>query len=453
MFGGGETSTGAPKIVYPLDGSMHPHNITDVTVQWQGTGAGQPIVYRLRFSNGAETLSIYTACSTVECVFVVPPALWRGMAAANRDADVTITVSAAGDGTRVPTSAPIKIRFSPDPVLGGLYYWSTEQKTIFRLTFGDRKAKPFYTSSVCPGCHTVSRDGSRIVWLDTRFGPASVGQGEQMIQSSPTDSRPLNPPGLRAPNTFHPTAINRDGSRFIATDGRVLYLHDSVTYKQISEGAPTGRPADRFIQFMEWSPDEQTLVVTVGQQAIPGLILGGVSEIALVPFNGGKFGALKTLVPAASGQLNYYPSWSPDGKWIVFVSAPSGPGLTSYDNKNGRLRLIATNGGTIYDLGRASQAIGNHTSWPKFSPFSQLGGKLLFVSFSSKADYGFLLPNSKQPDSDVEAWKSQLWFAAIDLRRLPEGDPSWAPIWLPFQSVDQSNHLPYWTEVVPEIVQ
>jgi hypothetical protein len=53
----------------------------------------------------------------------------------------------------------------------------------------------------------------------------------------------------------------------------------------------------------------------------------------------------------------------------------------------------------------------------------------------------------------VEAWKSQLWFAAIDLRRLTEGDPSWAPIWLPFQSVDQSNHLPYWTEVVPEIVQ
>jgi hypothetical protein len=44
--------------------------------------------------------------------------------------------------------------------------------------------------------------------------------------------------------------------------------------------------------------------------------------------------------------------------------------------------------------------------------------------------------------------RAQLWFAAVDLRRLSTGDPSWAPLWLPFQEVDQSNHIPLWTEVI-----
>jgi len=44
--------------------------------------------------------------------------------------------------------------------------------------------------------------------------------------------------------------------------------------------------------------------------------------------------------------------------------------------------------------------------------------------------------------------RPQLWLAAVDLRRLGEGDPSWAPVWLPFQEVSQNNHLPFWTEAL-----
>ncbi len=129
----------------------------------------------------------------------------------------------------------------------------------------------------------------------------------------------------------------------------------------------------------------------------------------------------------------------------MFTSAAqtpvSPPFLGTYDNLFGRLRLIAASGGPIYAPRAASQKENTTTSWPKFSPFTQLGGQLLFIGFSSKADYGFLLRNSV-------AANSQLWLAAIDLRKLATGDPSWAPIWLPFQEVTQSNHLPYWTEAI-----
>jgi hypothetical protein len=93
----------------------------------------------------------------------------------------------------------------------------------------------------------------------------------------------------------------------------------------------------------------------------------------------------------------------------------------------------------VYELGRATQGAGNTVSWPKFTPFSQLGGQLLFVTYSSNADYGFVVRGKSTP---------QLWMAAIDLRRLAAGDPSWAPVWLPFQEPDQNNHLPFWTEAL-----
>ena len=36
----------------------------------------------------------------------------------------------------------------------------------------------------------------------------------------------------------------------------------------------------------------------------------------------------------------------------------------------------------------------------------------------------------------------------VDLRNL-RPDPSYAPVWLPFQRLTERNHLGYWTEQVP----
>jgi hypothetical protein len=69
----------------------------------------------------------------------------------------------------------------------------------------------------------------------------------------------------------------------------------------------------------------------------------------------------------------------------------------------------------------------------------------MYITFNSKLDYGAALKNSLLAQ---EKKRPQLWMAAIDLRNLASGDPSFAPVWLPFQQVDQNNHLGYWTEKV-----
>jgi hypothetical protein len=437
MFGGTAAPTTALKIVYPLDGSLHPVNILDVTVQWQGMGVGKA-AYRLRFTNALGTLDVFTACAKQQCVYTMPQAAWRAMADANRDTDVTLTVSAAGNGMTVPTSAPIMIHFSAGAVAGGMYYWSTKQQGIYRLTLGQSKAAPFINTPGCHGCHSVSRDGSRISWLE------SVAENET-VRIAPTTA--VTNARQDLPGSPEMPALNADGSRLLVSDGPTLSVYDAATFTLLSTATPGGLADGEAMRFFEWSPDGKTIALSVGTApgASPGNNLYFVtSGISLVPYNDGKFGPLQRLVPGDK-EASYYPSWSPDGKWIVFSSSEATPAsppfLGTYDNLFGRLRLIAASGGRIYELGQASQTKGNVTSWPKFSPFSQLNGQLLFVGFSTKASYGYLLPGS-------EGSNSQLWLAAVDLRRLSTGDPSWAPIWLPFQDLDQSNHLPYWTEAI-----
>ena len=151
---------------------------------------------------------------------------------------------------------------------------------------------------------------------------------------------------------------------------------------------------------------------------------------------------------AADGLFPYYPSWSPDGHWLVFAAAPVG----AYTAITARLRLASADvdgqtcpGATCFDLARASQGTSVGSSWPKLSPFAQSNGQLLFVTFSSKIDYGFALVNSGTNGAN----RAQLWMAAIDLRTATTGgDPSLPPIWLPFQDITETNHLPFWTALV-----
>jgi hypothetical protein len=222
-----------------------------------------------------------------------------------------------------------------------------------------------------------------------------------------------------------------------------LTVWDTVAGKPIGalDPAVLGTP-DKKVFFPEFSPDGTEVVATLASRdERPWSVKDG--SIAVFPFNDGKFGRATILVPKDASLIHFYPSWSPDGKWIVFASGPAAH--NSYDSPDARLRLVARDGGKVYDLGKATGAAGKTSTWPKFAPFMQASGQVMFITFNSKLDYGFLLPNSRVQQDQM---RPQLWFAAIDLRRLDSGDPSYAPVWLPFQDTRQRNHLGYWTEQV-----
>ena len=165
--------------------------------------------------------------------------------------------------------------------------------------------------------------------------------------------------------------------------------------------------------------------------------------IGVLPYNGGQFGPVQVLVPTGD-EFNFYPTWSPDGHWIAFATAPVGAGQTSYDQVNARLRLVDVATKAVYELANATTKAGRTSSWPKFAPVAQSGG-LMFLTFNSKNDYGFFLPNNA-------AGAPQVWITAIDPTKLPTKlgqtgvDASTPPVWLPFQDVTQRNYLGIWSD-------
>jgi hypothetical protein len=99
-----------------------------------------------------------------------------------------------------------------------------------------------------------------------------------------------------------------------------------------------------------------------------------VFDIWRLPFNKGKGGTPMPL-PGASdnGMSNYFPRFSPDGRWMVFTQSQSGIML----QPDSRLLIVPSEGGTAREM-RCNQKQFN--SWHSWSPNSR------WMLFSSKAN-------------------------------------------------------------------
>lgn len=463
-FGGAPDTTAArkPTVLYPLPGAMFPINLPEVTVQWTRAGMDQTL-FRIRLAApGGQAWDFVSACKPAdapmdamnlmptECFYTVPTWAWLAIANTQRGKDLNIEVAAiTAPGGPIASSAAVPIAFSPGIVRGGLYYWSTALQGTYRAVFGGKKAAPFITPMSntnrfsCGGCHAVSRDGRVIAFSAEQAGYLTIASTEDPTKKLVD---PPNPPVTNG----HVAALNSDGTRALVSFGPPgnmangqLTVWDTTTGKQIGALNPAVLgTAERKVFFPEFSPDGTEIVATLaGRDERPWSVKDGI--IAVIPFNDGQFGKAEVIVPREPNLIHFYPSWSPDGKWIVFASGPSNH--NSYDSPQSRLRLVARGGGMIHELTRATFAIGKTSTWPKFAPFMQANGNLMFITFNSKMDYGFLLPNGRFQQDQA---RPQLWLSAIDLRKLEMGDPSYPPVWLPFQDTRQRNHLGYWTEQV-----
>ena len=462
-FDGAGMGAGGITLVYPNPGAIVPHDLAPIDVQWNGSST----VYRVTFAvDNGNKLRGY-----VKSADWIPPAdKWAWLESVSGGHQIALSVDGAAsiDGNGTPQgplagSAAQPLGMALDDATGALFYFATTgdqvsgDGTLERLELGAQMADKYLNKTndgngQCVGCHSLSRDGTRVAF--TFLNLLGAGSGMTMSLGSVDATNPTIQQAT-ANTTTATTSFSPDGKQLVAAYDGKLSIRDGVTGALVMD-VPTSGTA----MFPDWSPDGSTIVfVKTATPCTPGgaanfgqaSIYAYGGSLVTITNSGGTWGNEQVLLPAASGENNYYPSFSPDGKWIAFTKASTstksswslansactgqdGSGL-SYDNPSATVWIVPAAGGTATQLTAANGAAMKTNSWPKWGP--KADGDYLWLSFSSTREYGNVLKGASA--------HHQIWITAIPRLNAPSGDPSSPAVWFPFQDTTTKNHIGVWS--------
>ncbi len=442
-FTGGDGGP-TPSLVYPFDQTLMAANVLQLAIQWRA-GAGQS-VFRVTVSGSTYERSFYVGsslCPSGQCTYRIDDKLWSAVGHSAQDQSITMVVSgSSGRGVPIGNSSPTKIGFAPEDIKGGLYYFSPTIKGIKRVPIGASKPVDFITNgdeTGCAGCHAVSRDGKKVA---VEFGFGQTPIGSSVVDGIMPRKRAFS---LTPSIAWNFAWFNASGDKFIANWSGTLKVRDSSTGAVLETVQPAQIGGLGLGAMPEWSPDNKWLAfVRYTRPSTYDFELVDSGDIVVMPYNGGAFGPAITVVPAKVGsEVHFWPSWSPDSKWLVFNSQTCGGSCQQYNATQTRLRLVraiddvgqpVANGAPI-ELAAGTHQANSSNNWPKFAPFLQ-NNRYAFVVYSARYRYGF--SGGSQP---------QLFMFGLDLDKARAGgqDPSFQPIWLPFQEPNTGNHSAIWT--------
>jgi Tol biopolymer transport system component len=169
------------------------------------------------------------------------------------------------------------------------------------------------------------------------------------------------------PSTGHIAIFNTQSKRFGLLPG--------ASFNHSVQTTPAWRPDGKYIAFAR-APTDPGLIQKVLSKKIlqesPKQYINDLNkrypvqfDIYTLPFNDGKGGVPEPLKGASrNGYSNYFPRYSPDGKWIVFTQSPTGLVL----QPDSKLIIIPSEGGEPKSLS-CNRAVMN--SWHSWSPNSK----------------------------------------------------------------------------------
>jgi len=426
----------APNVVYPPADVVMPRNLGEFEVHWADN------------QNDVFEVSLKTEFADVRVIVPGgngknPNTAWteflaaEWLSAVGYESSVLYQVRGVNSSnpTMVGTTAPRLVKLSNEQLLGGLYYWAATAQGggaygIFRhdMSKPGQPAEEYYTTTTtsgrCVACHVLSRDGTKMsVTYDGGDGAATLV--DVASKAAQTSQRGWNF------GTFTP-----DGAKFLAVQGGTLTVLDSATQAQLA--TMTSATA---VSHPDLSADGTKLVYAVKT--------GGGADWS---FSGGKiywrtfdaatnsFGPEQMLVSDTNN--NFYPSFSPDGQYVLFNRAPSG---SAYNNGNATLWVVKADGSApAVQLGAANSSMGLTNSWGRWAPFAQTIGAnneaMYWITVSSTRDFGVRLVGDHRP----QIWMTPFFPGRADAQQ----DPSSASFRLPFQNIDSNNHIAQWTEQV-----
>ena len=428
---------GAMQLLYPYDLTVFPRGLPTPRVQWDGGGAGD--LYKIR----AESSTFdYTAYATL------PPPSRFEFPSAPADVWAKLTDSTVGAvkvsvqrwtgaiafkaKTRTWTIAQANLK-------GTIYYTRLKAGDSFvRRIEPGKTAEPFLQKTAgvnCIACHSVSRDGSRIV--------ASVNGGRSPW--AVYDARTGNEL-FRSNESSGFQAISPDGSH-------VLWRHWNADDPFRSEGELRlsrwqNTPGDAVIATLSpspttlnpthpvWSPDGKKIAFSMRPKADNGLNVKAsslwTSEIDLAATPPAFANARKIVDPTAALGVVTYPSFTPDSNWLGFMRANQS--RSDGSDPKGELWLGSLDGATLIRLDRANgvpDVSANDKSWgPSFHPVAS--GGYFWLAFFTRRPYGNTF-NGANP---------QVWLTAVDANPKAGQDPSHPAFYITGQDDDSINERP-----------
>jgi len=419
------------RIIEPLSGTVFPTDLASPAIRWEDSRRNSAWLITIRGDEEA-LLKVLTSSPW----WIPDPSAWKRlkMEAGHRHLELIVSGIGGWTGRQITSRGSSSFKFSKDRLDARILYMQkplpfqkakqNPEKT--RILAADPASYDppcvlLANPPVCVNCHSYSQDGRRMT-LDTDFGGDKGAfweaplQDTCQIQAHQVYSWNVLVP--RKPSIYSMGLFSRlspDGAFLAGTvdETSVFVMMEDLFFSQLFFPA-TGRIGifdtktkcffrlpgadldDRVHTAPAWHPDGKTLafsvaplnpdlVAKVSAQVIrrekPAQTIAALNkkypvqfDIYTMPFNNGEGGRAAPLEGAAgNGRSNYFPRFSPDGKWLVFTQSPTGLVL----QPDSRLLIIPAAGGTARVL-RCNLPVMN--SWHSWSPNSK------WIVFTSKAN-------------------------------------------------------------------
>jgi tetratricopeptide (TPR) repeat protein len=472
-------STPAPlEILYPQDEALFPPDIVAPTFRWQDSHPDAE-TWRIafEFTDGGTDLEFHSR----QTEWTVPDEAWEAIQGRSRGGQAGLTVSGARGATldAVLSQASITFGTSADEVGAPLFFREVNLPFLkavkdpaahIRWRFGpiSSKAPPpivLEKLPVCGNCHSFSADGStlamevdsgndkgayaiapiekQMVFDQEKLITWSEYQREEgeltfglLCQVSPDGRHVVGTVKDRALAVYRPELMFSQ-LFFLVKGILATYDRQAKTFRSLP-----GADDRDFVQTnATWSPDGKTIVfarceayepeglenirsVVVPPEAAEVFVKGERPfryDLYRIPFNEGNGGTPEPIEGAsANGMSNYFPKFSPDGKWIVFCRARNFMLL----QPDSELYIIPAEGGEARRL-RCNTTRMN--SWHSWSP----NGKWLVFSSKMYSPY------------------TQLFLTHID----EQGESSVPVVLSRFTEQERAANIPEFVNVAPDAIQ
>jgi len=405
------------KFNYPFQNALFPSDFTSPKFYWtDNNSSNKSWKVTIKLTSTGKT---FTSITTSD---VWKPELqtWDSIKSlsANKDIEVKVERSDASQSAFLKSKATVTIRISEDKVGAPVLYRqillptalaeANNQFTSYDMVDVSSDKEPHVVLGgfkVCGNCHTITTDGSKI-GLD--FDAVRRDKGGYFV--SKVDSvitfdkdNYLSWSKLIGKNTFGLlTRLSRDGRYIMVTikDRVVFERFEDLAYSQLFfpvngilavydtqtkelHELPGANDPNYVQTNAVWTPDDKYIIFARAKalpypstdahhESIitdPSITKDFVSgkkdfkfELYKVPFNGGKGGKAEPVEGASNnGKSNYFPSISPDGKWIVYCQADNYMML----RPDSRLYIVPVEGGEARKL---KCNLPELNSWHDWSP-------------------------------------------------------------------------------------